>query len=100
MIINLSLELYSLLPLLFYRNLELFRLPAFLMKELKSFDPIIDDDASKRPGWKFAQYELIGIPLRIEIGTIFAGSKNSFAVSSFKGTLSQVLVAQNVNLVR
>ena len=26
------------------------------------------DDSNKTPGWKFAQYEMKGIPLRIEIG--------------------------------
>lgn len=28
----------------------------------------LDDDESKTPGWKFAQYEMKGVPLRIEIG--------------------------------
>ncbi|HLD74462.1 MAG TPA: proline--tRNA ligase [Bdellovibrionota bacterium] len=28
----------------------------------------VDHDDTKKPGWKFHEYELIGIPLRIEIG--------------------------------
>jgi prolyl-tRNA synthetase len=28
----------------------------------------LDDDDSKTPGWKFAEYEMKGIPLRIEVG--------------------------------
>ncbi len=28
-----------------------------------------DDDDSARPGWKFAEYELKGVPLRIAVGT-------------------------------
>jgi len=28
----------------------------------------VDDDESKTPGWKFAEYEMKGVPLRIEIG--------------------------------
>ncbi len=28
----------------------------------------LDDDTSKTPGWKFAEYEMKGIPLRLEIG--------------------------------
>lgn len=28
----------------------------------------VDKDDSKQPGWKFHEYELIGIPLRIELG--------------------------------
>lgn len=27
-----------------------------------------DDDPKQKPGWKFAEYELLGIPLRIELG--------------------------------
>ncbi|MGE3724530.1 MAG: proline--tRNA ligase [Candidatus Sericytochromatia bacterium] len=28
----------------------------------------LDDDQKQKPGWKFAEYELLGIPLRMEIG--------------------------------
>ena len=28
----------------------------------------IDDDDNKKPGWKFAQYEMQGVPLRVAIG--------------------------------
>ena len=28
----------------------------------------LDDDDNRTPGWKFAQYEMKGVPLRIEIG--------------------------------
>src|SRR5574344_290221 len=28
----------------------------------------LDDDESKTPGWKFAEYEMKGIPLRVEVG--------------------------------
>jgi prolyl-tRNA synthetase len=28
----------------------------------------LDDDTKQKPGWKFAEYELLGIPLRIELG--------------------------------
>ncbi len=36
---------------------------------LKEFDPIIDDREDQRPGFKFNEYELRGIPLRIELGS-------------------------------
>jgi len=29
---------------------------------------LVDDDESKQAGWKFFEYELIGIPVRIEVG--------------------------------
>ncbi|HKL23383.1 MAG TPA: proline--tRNA ligase [Candidatus Nanoarchaeia archaeon] len=37
-------------------------------KQLKSFNPILDDSEDHSPGYKFSEYELKGIPLRIEIG--------------------------------
>ena len=35
---------------------------------LKESDPILDDREDQRPGFKFNEYELKGIPIRIEIG--------------------------------
>ena len=37
-------------------------------KTLDEYGVIVDDREEYKPGWKFAQYELEGIPLRIEIG--------------------------------
>ena len=37
-------------------------------KELEEFSPKLDDREEYRPGFKFNEYELKGIPLRIEIG--------------------------------
>ncbi len=41
-----------------------------LVKELKAADIRVkyDDSDNSRPGWKFAEYELKGVPLRIGIG--------------------------------
>lgn len=41
-----------------------------LMKELKARGIRVkfDSDDSKRPGWKFAEYELKGVPVRIALG--------------------------------
>lgn len=36
--------------------------------KLSDFDPILDDRPEYTPGWKFHEWELKGIPLRIEIG--------------------------------
>jgi prolyl-tRNA synthetase len=35
---------------------------------LEEFNPIIDDDRKDSPGFKFAKWEIQGIPIRIEIG--------------------------------
>lgn len=39
-----------------------------LHKELGEFDAFVDDREDYSPGWKFSEWELKGIPLRIEIG--------------------------------
>jgi len=41
-----------------------------LMQELKAIGVSVkyDDDDSRRPGWKFAEYEMKGVPVRIAIG--------------------------------
>jgi prolyl-tRNA synthetase len=36
---------------------------------LKDFSPILDDREDQRPGFKFNEYELKGIPIRIELGS-------------------------------
>jgi prolyl-tRNA synthetase len=37
-------------------------------EELKKYNPILDDSEEYSPGYKYSEYELQGIPLRIEIG--------------------------------
>ena len=39
-----------------------------LKKQLNKFNPILDIREDYSPGWKFSEWELKGIPLRIEIG--------------------------------
>ncbi|GAB3511355.1 proline--tRNA ligase [Emticicia fontis] len=41
-----------------------------IIKELKSFGITVkfDDSDAQRPGWKFAEYELKGVPVRMAIG--------------------------------
>ena len=41
-----------------------------LMNELKAMSVSVkyDDDDSRRPGWKFAEYEMKGVPVRIALG--------------------------------
>ncbi len=39
-----------------------------VFKKLKKFNPLLDDSTEYSPGYKFSEYELRGIPLRIEIG--------------------------------
>lgn len=39
-----------------------------IAKQLKKYNPILDDREEYSSGWKFNQHELHGIPLRIELG--------------------------------
>jgi prolyl-tRNA synthetase len=39
-----------------------------IKKELSKLNPILDDREEYSPGWKYNEYELKGIPVRIEIG--------------------------------
>jgi prolyl-tRNA synthetase len=39
-----------------------------IKNKLKNYDAILDDRDSYTPGWKFNEWELKGVPLRIEIG--------------------------------
>jgi prolyl-tRNA synthetase len=45
----------------------------------------LDDDDSKTPGWKFSEYEMKGIPLRIEVGPRDLASGNAVLVKRVNG---------------
>ncbi len=57
-----------------YRNMdqmnEINRVVGLLKSDLEKIGISVkyDDDDSKKPGWKFAEYELKGVPVRIAIG--------------------------------
>ena len=57
-----------------YKNedqlLEISEYANSLIKELKSLNISVkfDNDDNKKPGWKFAEYEMKGVPLRVSIG--------------------------------
>jgi len=57
------------IPLLFKRKEKGVLNEAKKIKDLLiSFNPILDDSPDYSPGYKFSEYELKGIPLRLEIG--------------------------------
>ncbi len=39
-----------------------------LQKELGGFNPVLDDRDEYTPGWKFNEWELKGVPVRLELG--------------------------------
>ncbi len=56
-------------PILFDKTKEkILKETKKISKHLSKFNPILDDREEHSPGWKFSEWELKGIPLRIEIG--------------------------------
>ncbi|NNE55321.1 MAG: proline--tRNA ligase, partial [Flavobacteriales bacterium] len=57
-----------------YRNEEQFEAVVSKAKEIaaglkaEGISVKVDDDDTKKPGWKFAEYELKGVPVRLAIG--------------------------------
>ena len=57
------------IPIVFDKDKELtIKKAKEIYQLLKSFNPIMDDRDNYSAGWKFNEWELKGIPLRIEIG--------------------------------
>ena len=57
------------IPILFDNTKEkTIKISKELVKKLSKFNPILDEREEYSPGWKFSEWELKGIPLRIEIG--------------------------------
>jgi prolyl-tRNA synthetase len=64
-----------------------------IMKGLKAQDirVFFDDDDTKRPGWKFAEHEMKGVPLRIAIGP--RDLENNTAEVTLRDTKAKNVVA-------
>ncbi|MBW2982417.1 proline--tRNA ligase [Candidatus Woesearchaeota archaeon] len=56
-----------------------------LGKELKQFSPLVDAREEYNPGWKFNEWELKGIPIRIEIGPKDIEKKQAMVVKRTGG---------------
>jgi prolyl-tRNA synthetase len=69
------------IPLLFKGKEEAVQKTAEeLKKELSSFNPILDDRTNTKPGYKYNEWEMKGIPLRIEIGPRDLEAKSAMVV--------------------
>jgi prolyl-tRNA synthetase len=56
------------IPIMFEKNKKIIEEAKKLSKELSNLNPILDDRLEVTPGYKFHEWELKGIPIRIEIG--------------------------------
>ncbi|MEN9626582.1 MAG: hypothetical protein RL557_910 [archaeon] len=65
-----------------------------IKKDLAAFNPKIDEREEYSPGWKFSEWELKGIPLRIEIGPKDLEKKQAVIVKRTDGKKKEVKLTQ------
>ena len=65
-----------------------------IKNELKEFAPLFDNREDYSPGWKFNEWELKGIPLRIEIGPKDLEKKSVQIVKRTDGKKLQVKITE------
>lgn len=65
---RLAINQIVIIPIFTDKKEEILKEAEKIKESLKEFSPILDDREDQRPGFKFNDYELKGIPLRIEIG--------------------------------
>jgi len=59
---------FVIVPIFFEKNKKVLEEAKKINKELSEFEPILDLRLEVTPGWKFNEWELKGVPLRIELG--------------------------------
>lgn len=70
-----------------------------IVKKLEKFNVILDDREGYSPGWKFNEWELKGIPLRIEIGPKDLSAKKVIIVRRDNGKKEQIAEGKVVERV-
>jgi prolyl-tRNA synthetase len=65
-----------------------------LKKLLEEFNPIKDDREEYTPGWKFHEWELKGIPIRLELGPKDLKAKQVIAVRRDTGEKKAIKITQ------
>ncbi|NQU78456.1 proline--tRNA ligase [Candidatus Woesearchaeota archaeon] len=77
---------------------------------LSEYEPLLDDREGHTPGWKFNEWELKGIPIRIEIGpkdldaqqavvvVRDTGEKNFIKINDLKSALPELMEAMHKRL--
>ncbi len=66
---RLAVEKAVIIPILFEKTKDqVLKEAKNIEKELEDFNVFIDDREEKSPGWKYSEWELKGIPIRIEMG--------------------------------
>jgi len=63
-----------------------------IFKSLSKLNPILDDSEEYSPGYKFSEYEMKGVPLRIEIGPKDLEKKSATIVKRNTGEKIQIKI--------
>lgn len=80
-------------PILFEKTKsETLKVAKEILKQFSDFSPILDDREDYSPGWKFSEWELKGIPLRIEIGPKDLEKKSATIVKRNTGEKLQIKI--------
>ena len=83
------------IPIIFEKTKsEILKQAEKIKEELKEFSPILDDGEEHSPGWKFSEWELKGIPLRIEIGPKDLEKESVTIVKRNTGEKSQLKIKE------
>lgn len=92
---KLSLNQVVIIPILFDKTKnKVLKKAKELKKSLNKFSPILDDREDYSPGWKYSEWELKGIPVRIELGPKDLENKEVILVKRNDGKKQKIKLAQ------
>ncbi len=63
-------------------------------RSLKEFNPVVDDRDEYTPGWKFNEWEMKGIPIRVEVGPKDIVKKQAVVVTRHDGKKSAAKIKE------
>jgi prolyl-tRNA synthetase len=88
---KLAVNKVVIIPILFEKTEEeVLKKASEIKKSLEKFSPILDNRTDYSPGWKYSEWELKGIPLRIELGPKDLEKKQVIVVKRNDGKKSMV----------
>ncbi len=81
------------IPVMFEKNKNILEKAKEIFRNLSKYNPIIDERVEVTPGWKYNEWELKGIPIRIEIGPRDLEKKQVVLVRRDTGEKMQVKIS-------
>lgn len=87
------------IPIMFEKNKKILEKAEEIKKELSKYNPILDDRLEITPGWKYNEWELKGIPIRVEIGPKDLEKKEAIIVRRDNGEKKSVKINEIFNFI-